>query len=245
LRRTVQREHGPIQRVVSFNEATNYLAAELREELSVPGDTRTTAERYRDKWVMFQSFRRAGLPTPETRLLTVDSGARLAVLRAARLVAEATGDRRPFVSLRTIDESYFRPGAASVSSHLHVDTATVTLACTYVGAGTQWTPDGNVRRAEFRSRKMQRPDEPVDRLLVDPAVLTESPRFEISVLKGEIREHEDEHSREFLGNFLDPAEIAPYNVGGGLVHRGPGASGRTRLLLTVSSMRVPRSGVTR
>ncbi|MFD6431493.1 acetyl-CoA carboxylase biotin carboxylase subunit family protein [Streptomyces venezuelae] len=71
--REMQRKHGPIDRVVSFNEATNYAAAELREELSVPGDTRAVAELYRDKWAMYETFTRAGLRTPETRRLTRSS----------------------------------------------------------------------------------------------------------------------------------------------------------------------------
>ena len=65
----VRRDHGPIDRVISFNEATHYLAAEIRERFGIRGDDRRAAARYRDKWVMYQRFRDAGLPAPRTRLL--------------------------------------------------------------------------------------------------------------------------------------------------------------------------------
>ncbi|MFD6431498.1 DUF1826 domain-containing protein [Streptomyces venezuelae] len=162
------------------------------------------------------------------------------VIALASVVSEACGDTRPFVSLRTIDASYFTAGASSVSSHMHLDTATVTLSCTYVGAGTEWTPDSNVIREQFGTRKMQRPDEPLGALVHDPDLVHESVRYEVSLLKGEIREDEDEGSLDFLSNFLEASEIERYNVGGGLLHRGPGTARGTRLLLTVSTMRVPR-----
>lgn len=170
------------------------------------------------------------------------------VVDLAELLAETCGDRRPFVSLRSIDASYFTPGRSSVSSHLHVDTATATLTCTYVGRGTEWTPDDNVIRDALADRKMQRPDEPETALVHDPELFHRFGTFDVTVLKGEIRRREDQGSRDFLANFLTANELEPYNEGAGLLHRGPGHHHGTRLLLTVSTMRVPafaRAGHTR
>lgn len=65
----IEERVGPFDRVISFNEATNYAAAAVRESLGVEGDSREVATKFRDKWVMSEVFRTAGIPTPDTRLV--------------------------------------------------------------------------------------------------------------------------------------------------------------------------------
>lgn len=149
-----------------------------------------------------------------------------------------TGDERPFVSFRTIDQSYFTDGQKSVSRNWHVDTSVLTLTCTYVGQGTEWTTyDTPEIRALCAHEKMLAEDA----VSIPKDAVAQMQRYEVSVLKGEIRNPEDATSKEFLEHFLTPDEIKPFNVGCGILHRGPGyvAGDTRRLLLTVSSMRIP------
>ena len=151
---------------------------------------------------------------------------------------ELTGDKNPFVSLRTIDSLYFKEGEKSVSKDWHIDTAVLTLTCTYSGRGTEWTTNDNPAiRKRFEDEKILKN---VD-FNLDSNEIHEMGLFEASVLKGEIRNSEDKGSKEFLLNFLKEDEIEPFNINEGLLHRGPGyikGDGR-RLLLTVSTMRIP------
>jgi hypothetical protein len=165
---------------------------------------------------------------------------------AARIAADAAKltnfmsriaeDPRPFVSLRTVDGRYFTPGKKSVSRDWHVDSAALTLTCTYAGKGTEWCDATDKTRQKFRKRKIISGSIPTKR-----GSGHRMAPFEVSILKGELREREDPNSREFLLNFIGEGEFVNFNLGNGLLHRGPGfrPGDSRRLVLTVSTMRVP------
>lgn len=160
------------------------------------------------------------------------------VQNLVNIFVDISGDKTPFVSLRTIDQDYFKEGQKSVSRDWHVDTSVLTLTCTYSGKGTEWTESNDFKiREKFENDKILK-DTDFDLTKEEIHAMN---LFEVSILKGEIRKLEDVGSKEFLLNFINEDEIVPFNVNEGLLHRGPGycdGDGR-RLLLTVSTMRVP------
>ncbi|HSW88786.1 MAG TPA: DUF1826 domain-containing protein [Candidatus Saccharimonadales bacterium] len=165
------------------------------------------------------------------------------ILDLAQFMTAVSGERQPFVSLRTVDLRYFKPGQSSVSRELHVDSTALTLTETFCGRGTEWTDNGNVKREAFAGKKIQSVETPVATYLHDPRQMRSFGAYNTSILKGEIRgfENEDAGSLEFLQNFLSPDEITPFNVGQGLVHRGPGIEpGETRFLVTISTFKPPK-----
>lgn len=147
----------------------------------------------------------------------------------------------PFFSLRVIDDAYFKHQKTSVSAHYHRDAACLTLFCAYAGMGTQWTPDENVRREYFLRHQKQEHDVPDLSVLYDSNLVHTTPTFSVGVLKGELSPEEaDFDARSFIANFLPIETLPRFNVGRGLIHRGPGrAATKPRLLLTLSSFNVP------
>lgn len=158
-----------------------------------------------------------------------------------RLFIELTGERQPFLSLRMIDASYFDKSMPSVSSEWHRDCAALTLFTTYVGYGTQWTPDSNVKREYFVKRQKQSVNDPDELCLHDPAIVITTSLHGVGVLKGELQRHDnDPDTVDFLSNFSSVDRDVDFNIGRGLIHRGPArASKDHRLLLTISTFVVP------
>jgi hypothetical protein len=154
---------------------------------------------------------------------------------------ELTGEQQPFLSLRAIDEAYFDKSKASVSSEWHRDSAVLTLFTTYLGYGTQWTPDSNVKRDYFAEHQQQSVNDSDHLLLHDPALVITTSVGGVGVLKGELQGRRDDPATEdFLSNFSSVDRDVDFNVGGGLIHRGPArASSDLRLLLTISTFVVP------
>ncbi len=158
------------------------------------------------------------------------------VLSLVKIFVDLTSENQPFVSLRSIDGRYFDNQSRSVSKDWHVDTAVLTLTCTYSGRGTEWVVDDSSVRKNFETEKMPELNFSLADLQIEEMSL-----FEVGVLKGEIRNPEDNHSKKFIKNFLNDDEIEPFNMNGGLLHRGPNyfENDDRRLLLTVSTMRIP------
>lgn len=172
-----------------------------------------------------------GMPDTLAHLLIED------VQLLVRFFADLTGDKFPFVSLRTIDANYYDSNLKSVSRNWHVDTSVLTLSTIYSGKGTEWIVGTENMHGYFEHEKIL---QATYKDLEEAEIHSMAP-FEVSVLKGEIRAIEDQTSEEFLRHFLAKEETRPFNEGRGLIHRGPGyAEGDTRrLLLTVSTMRIP------
>lgn len=164
-----------------------------------------------------------------------------------RFMAELGDCSTPFVSLRTVDESYVggcvcgscnicigRP--PSVSRDWHVDSTRLTLASTLVGAQTEYTLNKNVNRVYFIDNKIMQPRDDIRLGLVDPGEVYPIPKGSIGILKGEIRQNESPEARAFYDELGLPTELIPFNEGNGLVHRGPKLKkGDKRLTLTVST----------
>jgi hypothetical protein len=158
-----------------------------------------------------------------------------------RLFIELTGERQPFLSLRVIDASYFDKSKSSVSSEWHRDCAALTLFTTYLGYGTQWTPDSNVKRDYFAKHQKQSVNDSDELLLHDPALVITTSIHGLGILKGELqRSDNDPDTYDFLSNFSSVDRDVDFNIGRGLIHRGPArASSDHRLLLTISTFVVP------
>jgi hypothetical protein len=65
---TLIRHHGPFDRVVAFSEYLLDLAARLRELYGIPGPRADEVDRFRDKTVMKNILRKAGIRTPRWSL---------------------------------------------------------------------------------------------------------------------------------------------------------------------------------
>ena len=158
----------------------------------------------------------------------------------AEFMAELMEDPCPFVSLRMINTDYINRNKGGVSAHWHRDASSVTLQLTMLGAGLHCTPDSNVRREFFDTKQVQNRSDPDEALLYDPANFQVIPAGVATFLKGEMNPEEPDPSTiEFWENFLDTSEVKRFNVRKGLIHRGPGGNVGARLVLTVSSFRVP------
>lgn len=66
----LRRKHGPISRIVGVLEPLQHALALAREHFDVPGPRPATAERFRDKAVMKDALRAAGIPCARHSLLT-------------------------------------------------------------------------------------------------------------------------------------------------------------------------------
>jgi hypothetical protein len=150
-----------------------------------------------------------------------------------------TKDNNPFISIRTIDENYFKSdGGINVSRDWHIDNTAFTLACNYSGKGMEWMNNSDVNRDLFVESKSYIHGNPsVSKKLEIMKVNA----LDVVLLKGELREIEDLRSQEFLRDVLRYKDGTYYNTGNGLVHRGPGFDkGDTpRLLITISSFKKP------
>lgn len=158
-----------------------------------------------------------------------------------RMFIDLTGDQQPFLSLRSIDASYFVTEKSSVSSLWHRDSATLTLFTTYLGYGTQWTPNTNVKRDYFVDRQKQDANDPDNLFLHDHNIIITTAQYGLGILKGELKcDENNKETTDFLSNFSAVDHNLDFNVGGGLIHRGPSrASTDHRLLLTISTFVVP------
>jgi hypothetical protein len=158
-----------------------------------------------------------------------------------KLFIELTGEQKPFLSLRVIDATYFDKSKSSVSSEWHRDCAALTLFATYIGYGTQWTPDSNVKRDYFVTRQQQNVNDPDEMLLHDPALVMTTSINGLGILKGELHRHDNDLGTvDFLSNFSSVDRDVDFNIGRGLIHRGPARSSSDhRLLLTISTFVVP------
>lgn len=73
--RDIEARVGPIHRIVGILENVQEQIARLREALKVPGANVATAERFRDKALMKDTLRAAGLPCARHRLLSSEADA--------------------------------------------------------------------------------------------------------------------------------------------------------------------------
>lgn len=159
-----------------------------------------------------------------------------------RLFVDVTGETQPFVSLRTVARNYFVENPTSVSNRYHRDSSVITLFKTFMGNGTEWTPDENVIREPWKSVSIQGENEPDEKYVIDPRLVYPTTCKTIGFLKGETCPSTiDSRSLEFIKNFISMDEIVEFNVGGSLIHRGPGVKGdEKRVILTLSSFRLPK-----
>ncbi len=164
------------------------------------------------------------------------------VFELVKMFSTVTGEDNPYVSLRSIVPSYFDGNETSVSSCYHRDAAFVTLFQTFIGNGTEWTPNSNVRREKWAESSMQEGSEPDSLFVFDTAKVNRTSNAVIGILKGESDpSNMDSRSMEFVQSFVSKDFLQKYNVGNGLIHRGPRTMlGEKRLLITVSTFRPPR-----
>ncbi len=144
---------------------------------------------------------------------------------------------RPFVSLRCVDADYLRANKDSVSACFHRDSTVLTLTKTYLGTGSQWVENHNVKREYFASHWKAPLAVPLSTFLYKPEQIHTLATGAVALLKGEFNcLTADDETKEFLTNFLPPAAKLVVNQGAGLIHRGPplGLSER-RLVLNISS----------
>lgn len=156
------------------------------------------------------------------------------------IFSELTEDQVPFVSLRSITPEYFKETKASVSAGWHRDASVLTLQDTLMGEPLEYTHDDNVRREYFDKTQIQ----PFHTL--DSAVLYRPEEFEtiahgcVAILKGEMRSDEqEEETLDFLSHFIDIGDIKDFNRGHSLIHRGHKNTKNGRLVLTVSTHKIP------
>lgn len=161
------------------------------------------------------------------------------ICQLVELFVRLTNDTTPFISLRTIDEQYFKANKKYVSKNFHVDTSVLTLICSYCGKGTMWLENENILRDEFDREKM--PTNPTIIENQNGETVKEMKVYEIAIIKGEIRANEEPKNIDFILNFITKEEIEIFNVGNGLIHSGPGYSedDEKRLLITISTMKIP------
>lgn len=150
-----------------------------------------------------------------------------------------TGDAAPFFSLRIVDDEYIKSNGNSVSSQFHRDGSVLTLQYTIAGDTLEWTDNDNVRREFFGSTQIQPCDVDDKKILRDRNRVQKVPSGVIAILKGEMRKEEKDKN---LLDFLDEVGVKSwddFNVGKGLIHRGPKEARGKRLVLTVSTHKVP------
>jgi hypothetical protein len=187
-----------------------------------------------------KSFSKIGSLPPTTQSAILDD-----TIHLINMFIDVTGEQQPFVSLRSITEKYFSNNETSVSNRWHRDSTVISLFKTFVGAGTEWTPNDNVVRSAWAGVSIQQIHEPEAKYVNDPSLYYSSSCNTIGFLKGEISpQNIDARSLEFIENFISKDEIIEFNTGNSLIHRGPGAqSTEKRLVLTLSSFSKPLFGI--
>lgn len=158
-----------------------------------------------------------------------------------KLFTELTGDSAPFVSLRTITKDYFgEQNGASVSAGWHRDASVLTLQHTLSGETLEWTPNSNVRREYFEQTQIQPFSEGDNSMLMDAQEYQTLPFEHVAILKGELRPNEkDPETIDFLENFISTKDMPAFNIGNGLIHRGNAQTKYGRLVLTISTHKLP------
>ncbi len=156
------------------------------------------------------------------------------------IFTDLTEDDSPFVSLRAITPDYFKDSKASVSAGWHRDASVFTLQDTIMGEPLEFTDDENVRREYFDMNQIQPFSSADSAILKSENGVRLVPRECVAILKGELRSDEsDEGTLDFLGNFIDTKNIEDFNHGRGLIHRGHKDTKNGRLVLTVSTHKIP------
>ena len=156
------------------------------------------------------------------------------------MFTKLTDDRAPFISLRAITPEYFKDSKASVSAGWHRDASVFTLQDTVMGEPLEYTDDSNVNRAYFNTTQIQPFETTNGHPLKRPDLIKAVPHGRVAILKGELRKDEkDKDTVDFLGNFIDINNIPEFNRHKGLIHRGNKESLHGRLVLTISTHRIP------
>lgn len=151
-------------------------------------------------------------------------------------ISKIFSENEPYFSLRSISPSDLAAEKMSVSSAWHRDAAAITLIVCYDGDGTHWTPNSNVYREYFEHRQMQEEILSDHQCLIDCEKFYQLDTVDIAIIKGEMRKNEtDKSTLKFYQDRNISLTSEDFNVGGGLIHRGPGmTSKRQRLLFTAS-----------
>lgn len=161
------------------------------------------------------------------------------IMRLFNFFCEVSGDTEPFISLRVVSANYLKLNYPSVSCCYHRDTAAMTLFQTLYGKGMEWLPNQSVNRAMFENTAIADID--------DIVTITQNEDCRslatsiVGILKGEVDpKNIDERQCEFIRHFIPENEINAYNVGNGLIHRGPLLNDtEMRLVLTITTVRTP------
>lgn len=172
---------------------------------------------------------------------TTESSLSPHIMNLLDLFTEVSGDPSPFISLRTIDTEYLKQqGARSVSAGWHRDASVLTMQHTLTGEPLEYTPDENVNRSYFDQNQIQSFCDADELPLKDPLNYNQVPLGQVAILKGEMRRNEiDSDTKEFLDHFIDASKTPNYNVGRGLIHRGNKETENGRIILTVSTHKIP------
>jgi hypothetical protein len=159
------------------------------------------------------------------------------VIAVARLLGNIGKTRSPFISLRTIGVEYFEKNQDSVSCCFHRDTTVLTAFRTYLGRGTEWVADDNVIRQIFDDHAIVGLGHPLVSFLHKPEEIFSTDVNTVGILKGEMNPDSMSQSTfDFVTNFISKEAIPKFNIGRGLIHRGPIIDPEElRLVLTVSS----------
>lgn len=156
-----------------------------------------------------------------------------------------SGENYPFISFRIIIGGEIEKGEAKASRHFHRDSAALTLVCSYAGPGMEWVANNNVNREIFEQRHMQKEGEPDELFIKDTSQIFQFPTMAVGILKGELRPDEkDLSAKAFTQDLMGLKFDVPFNIGKGLIHRGPPQpKDKKRLIVTVSSFTVPQGFV--
>lgn len=157
------------------------------------------------------------------------------------IFSEVAQNPAPFISLRTVDRTYMqRQGGRSVSAGWHRDASVLTMQHTLTGETLEYTPDDNVKRKYFDENQIQPFSDGDELALINPENYTSLSFGQIAILKGELRHKEcDGDTKEFLSHFIDVEDTLDFNVGRGLIHRGNRETKFGRIVLTVSTHKIP------
>ena len=190
-------------------------------------------ENWKDNWDRFEN-------SVADEFNVMAKGISLRTRRLLEIFSEMTGDDKPFVSLRAITPEYFSGSTASVSAGWHRDASVFTLQDTMMGEPLEYTNDENVRRQYFDQKQIQPFATPDQDVLKEESAVLVVPKNNIAILKGELRADEaDKDTLEFLDHFIDTTKMKDFNRGRSLIHRGHKDTKNGRLVLTVSTHKVP------
>lgn len=157
------------------------------------------------------------------------------------IFSEVAQNPAPFISLRTVNRAYMeRQGGRSVSAGWHRDASVLTMQHTLTGETLEYTPDDNVKREYFDKNQIQPFSDGDELALIDPENYISLPFGQIAILKGELRHTErDNDTKEFLSHFINVEDTPDFNIGRGLIHRGNKETKFGRIVLTISTHKIP------